>query len=47
MTQSRLNVVRALGDLNESEVRSIVDEILSGKIDDEPALKSQLTSAQC
>lgn len=44
MTQSRLNVVRALGDLNESEVRSIVDEILSGKIDDEPVLKSQLIS---
>lgn len=44
MTQSRLNVVRALADLNESEVKSIVDEILSGKIEDEPALKSQLTS---
>lgn len=44
MTQSRLSVVRALADLNEAEVRSIVDEILSGKIDDEPALKNQLTS---
>lgn len=42
MTESRLNVVRALTDLDESEAREIVIEILSGKIDDEPNSKVSL-----
>ena len=44
ITQSRINVARALEDLNEPQVRSIVNDILSGKIIEEPQEEAQLLS---
>ena len=45
ITQSRINVAKALEDLNEVQVQSIVNDILSGKIKEEPLEEAQLLSA--
>ncbi len=42
ITQSRINVVMALEDLNEVQVRGIVNDILSGKIKEEPLEEARL-----
>jgi hypothetical protein len=42
ITQSRINVAKALEDLTESQVRGIVQDILSGKIKEDPSEELQL-----
>src|SRR5260221_11191835 len=37
MNPSRIRVVQALDDLNEAQIRGIVNDILSSKIKEEPA----------
>lgn len=44
ITQSRINVANALEDLSEQQVRGIVNDILSGKIKEEPEEEAQLLS---
>lgn len=41
ITQSRINVVKALEDLNEVQVRGIVNDILTGKIKEDPEEEAQ------
>ena len=44
ITQIRINVAKAIEDLNEVQVRGIVNDILSGKIKEEPEEEAQLLS---
>lgn len=44
MSPSRVKIVQALEDLNEMQVRGIVNDILSGKIKEEPEEEVQLLS---
>ncbi|MEO6547715.1 MAG: DUF3883 domain-containing protein [Ferruginibacter sp.] len=44
ITQSRINVAKALEDLNEVQVRGIVIDILTGMIKEEPEEEAQLLS---
>ena len=44
MSPSRVKVVRALEDLSESQIRGIVNDILSSKIREEPEYEEQLLS---
>lgn len=44
ITQSRINVAKALEDLNEAQVRGIVNDILSGKIQEDSLEEAQLLS---
>ncbi len=44
MSPSRVKVAQALEELNESQIRGIVNDILTGKIKDEPDQEDQLLS---
>lgn len=44
MSPSRIKVAQALEDLNETQVRSIIEDILTSKIKEEPEEEAQLLS---